>query len=57
MHDSSGPIHRLLADDEGATLLEYGLLVLLLLLLCIAALTVLGSKAAGLYTAADQIIP
>lgn len=50
-------LHRLLYDDEGATLLEYGMLVLLILAVSIAAVTAIGSRATGLYSAADLVIP
>lgn len=57
MAGTNGSLHRLLHDDEGAALLEYGILLLLILALCIAAATAIGSKANGLYTAADLAYP
>ncbi len=35
---------RLLREEEGQTLVEYGLLVALIALVCIGILTVLGTK-------------
>jgi pilus assembly protein Flp/PilA len=36
-------------DDEGAALVEYGLLVSLIALACVAALLALGGKLSGLF--------
>lgn len=57
MPGSNRSLHRLLHDDDGAALLEYGILLLLILALCIAAVTAIGSKANGLYTAAHAAYP
>ncbi len=37
-------------DERGASLVEYGLLVALIALVCIAALQLLGTKLSGLFT-------
>ncbi len=39
---------RLLTDDDGATLVEYGLLITLIALVCIAVVTTLGTNISGL---------
>jgi len=38
------PIHRLRRDDQGAALVEYGILVGLIAVLCVAAVSVIGTK-------------
>lgn len=50
-------VRRLLRDEDGAALLEYGILVLLIALVCIAAVQAIGSKISGGFTAADNAIP
>ena len=40
---------RLRRDDEGASLVEYGLLVALIAVACIVAVTLLGSNLATLF--------
>ncbi len=42
---------RLERDDKGATLVEYGLLVGLIAVVCIAAVTALGTSIDGLFDA------
>jgi pilus assembly protein Flp/PilA len=37
-------------QEEGATLAEYGLLVALIAVVCIAAITVLGTKISTMFT-------
>ena len=41
---------RLRRDDRGATLVEYGLLVALIAVVCIPVLLLLGPAIAGLFT-------
>ena len=36
-------------DEEGATMVEYGLLVALIALVALAAITILGSNLSGLF--------
>lgn len=50
-------VHRLLHDEDGAALLEYGILVLLIALLCIAAIRTIGSKVSSSFSAADNALP
>jgi pilus assembly protein Flp/PilA len=40
-------IRRLVRDEEGASLVEYVLLVALIAVVCIAAITLLGTSAKG----------
>jgi len=44
-------------DDAGTTLVEYGMLVMLVALLCIAALKLIGSKVSSSYQQADALLP
>ena len=44
-------------DESGATLLEYGMLVLLIAVLCIAAVKSIGSKISAGFTTADNNLP
>lgn len=40
----------LIADDEGATMVEYGLIVALIAVVCITAVTLIGSRLATMFT-------
>ena len=42
---------RLRRNDEGASLVEYGLLVALIAVVCVATVTLLGTTIAGRFTA------
>ena len=48
---------RFFADSEGAALIEYGLLVLLLAALCIVLLQSIGSKVSNGFNSANAAIP
>ena len=48
---------RLLKEEEGQTLVEYGLLVALIALVVIAALTVLGRKVANTFNSINETLP
>lgn len=48
---------RLTNEDEGATAVEYGLLVGLIAVAIVAALLLLGPKLAGLFTQVTNAIP
>ncbi len=50
-------LRRLLKDEEGQTLVEYGLLLALIALVVIAALTVLGQKIATTFNTISQELP
>jgi pilus assembly protein Flp/PilA len=43
-------INRFRRDEEGASLAEYGLLLALIALVCIAAVTVLGTKVSSVFS-------
>ena len=47
-------IRRLFIEEEGQTLVEYGLLVSLIALVVIAILTVLGAKIRNLFVAVNS---
>ena len=47
-------IKRFVMEEEGQTLVEYGLLVSLIALVVIAVLTVLGKKVATVFNAANE---
>ena len=49
-------IRRLFAEEEGQTLVEYGLLVALIALVVIAILTVLGTKIRDVFARVNQEI-
>lgn len=48
---------RLLREEDGAALLEYGLLVLLIAAVCLVAVTTFGSKTASAWTTTNGAIP
>jgi pilus assembly protein Flp/PilA len=43
-------LRRLVRDEEGASLVEYVLLVALIAVVCIAAITLLGKSASGKFS-------
>ena len=47
---------RLLCESEGQTLLEYGLLVSLIALVCIAILTLLGERIRNLFVTVNSSV-
>ena len=50
-------IRRFVDDREGAALIEYALLVLLLAALCIVAMQSIGSKISNGFNSANSMIP
>ena len=44
-------------EDDGATLLEYGMLVLLITLLAIVFVTAIGKKVSAGFSRADSLLP
>ncbi len=46
-------IHNFLQDEEGQTLVEYGLLISLIALVVIAVLTVMGRRISNTFNAAS----
>jgi pilus assembly protein Flp/PilA len=49
-------IKRLINDDEGATLVEYGLIVALIAVVCIGLVATLGGKIAAAFTAINTAL-
>jgi Flp pilus assembly pilin Flp len=47
----------LLLEQDGAALLEYGMLVLMVALLCIIAVKAIGSKVANGFNSANSMLP
>ena len=43
-------------DEEGATLAEYGLLLALIAVVCLAAITTLGTKISSMFSAVSTSI-
>jgi Flp pilus assembly pilin Flp len=50
-------LRRFVLDDEGAALLEYGMIVLLIAVLCIVTLRTIGSKVSNGFSSANSMIP
>lgn len=50
-------IHAWIADEEGATAIEYGLLAALIAAVIITTVGTLGTKVAGLYTTVETKLP
>jgi pilus assembly protein Flp/PilA len=57
MYRTARVVRRLIRDEEGATLLEYGILVMLIAVVSIAAVKLMGSKISGTFTAANTALP
>ena len=47
-------IKNMLLDDEGATLVEYGLIVALIAAICVAVIATLGTKILAAFTATND---
>jgi len=52
-----GSMGRLLLGDEGAALVEYGLLLLLIAVLCVVAIQGIGQKVSKSYESANSLLP
>jgi Flp pilus assembly pilin Flp len=50
-------LRRFLSEDDGAALLEYGMLLLLVALLCVVAVKALGSKVSNSFSVANSSLP
>ena len=50
-------VRRFFSDTDGAALIEYGLLVLLLAALCIVLLQSIGSKVSNGFNSANAALP
>ena len=48
---------RLMQNEEGAALIEYGMLVMLIALLCIIAVKTIGSKVSNGFNSANSLLP
>ena len=48
---------RLVKSEDGAALLEYGMLVMLIALLCIIAVKTIGSKVSNGFNSANNLLP
>jgi pilus assembly protein Flp/PilA len=46
----------LFVREEGATMVEYGLMVALIAVVCIAAVTLLGTSIQGIFTSAAAAV-
>jgi len=53
----SNAIRKFVREDEGAALVEYGLLVLLIAVLCIVAVKTLGSRVSNTLNSAANAMP
>jgi pilus assembly protein Flp/PilA len=47
---------KFVRDEEGATLAEYGLLLALIAVVCLAAITTLGTKISSMFSAVSGSI-
>jgi len=47
---------RFVRDDEGASLAEYGLLLALIAIVCMAGMTILGTNINGLFNSVSSTI-
>ena len=47
-------LKNFLRDDEGATMVEYGLMVALIAVVCIAAVTLMGQGISGMFDSATD---
>lgn len=52
-----GVVRQLIRDEDGATLLEYGILVMLIAVVSVVAVRLMGSKVSGTFTAANTALP
>jgi Flp pilus assembly pilin Flp len=50
-------VKSFLQNEDGAALIEYGMLVLLVALLCIVAVKAMGSKVANGFNSANSLLP
>lgn len=49
-------LRNVLADDEGATMVEYGIMVALIAAVCIAVVTTLGQKVSNAFSTVNASI-
>ena len=50
MQKFAGSVRKLFVREEGATMVEYGLMVALIAVVCIAAVTLLGTQIKAVFT-------
>jgi pilus assembly protein Flp/PilA len=50
-------IKTFMSNEDGAALIEYGMLVLLVALLCIVAVKSIGSKVSNGFNSANTLLP
>jgi pilus assembly protein Flp/PilA len=50
-------VRNFVAQEDGAALLEYGMLVLLIAVLCIVAVQQIGKKVSNGFTAVNSALP
>ena len=50
-------IVRFISEDQGQDLIEYGLLIAIITTACIVAITAIGGKVAGYFTALNVALP
>ena len=48
---------QVMRNEDGAALIEYGMLVMLVALLCIVAVKTIGSKVANGFNSANSLLP
>jgi pilus assembly protein Flp/PilA len=46
----TAPIHNFLKSDDGATAVEYAVMLALIIAVCIGAITLLGQNASGTFS-------
>jgi Flp pilus assembly pilin Flp len=57
MRNVATRVRMFLPSEDGAALIEYGMLVLLVALLCIVAVKAMGSKVANGFNSANSLLP
>ena len=50
-------VRRFVKDDEAATMVEYGLMLGLIAVVCLVAVTAIGNNANGIFTAIGNALP
>jgi Flp pilus assembly pilin Flp len=57
MREMKTGIKTFMSGEDGAALIEYGMLVLLVALLCIVAVKSIGSKVSNGFNSANTLLP
>jgi len=57
MFTTTPMLRRFLGEEDGASLLEYGILILLIAMLSIVAVKAIGSKVSAGFTSANTQLP